>query len=230
MELKATLLDDDAFSVRAFPFSGPIPSPKWPGGVDLDGETFTHRTDIKAHWFDARPVDWHHGNDPTGKMGRAVIGKAINLREEEDGWWVDVWVDAGEARTELVKKLAKRASIYGSSEPIQDMVVVNKATGHIDVWPYLRQTLSTSPQNTHSVLAPLRKAVLDMRGVYSPTEAFWQEVLDTLRDLGPDLLGAKAGQANEWSTLFDRTDASVERLRALLTQRAKEKDSGGHPY
>jgi hypothetical protein len=229
MKLKATLLDDDAFSVLAFPFTGPIPHPRWPGGVDLDGETFTHRTDIKAHWFDARPVDWHHGNDPTGVMGRSVIGKAINLREADDGWWVDVWLDAGEQRTKLIKQLAQKSEIYGSSEPIQDMVKVNKANGHIDVWPYLRQTLSTSPQNTHSVLAPLGKAMLDMHGVYSPTEAFWHEVLETLRDLGPDLLGAKAGQADDWSSVLDRTDVSVERLRALLTQRAKESNQGGNP-
>jgi hypothetical protein len=229
LELKATLLDDDAFSVRAFPYTGPIPSPKWPGGIDLDGETFTHRTDIKPHWFKARPVDWMHGHDHTGVMGRTIIGKAINLREEDDGWWVDIWLDAGEERVSLIKKLAQRAAIYGSSEPIQDMVKVNKATGHIDVWPYLRQTLSTVVQNTHSVTAPLRKAVLDMHGVYSPTEAFWAEVLETLRDLGPDLLGAKAGQADDWSSVLDRTDVSVERLRALLTQRAKEGNDGGHP-
>ena len=30
IELKATLLDDDAFSLRAFPFTGPIPHPRWP--------------------------------------------------------------------------------------------------------------------------------------------------------------------------------------------------------
>lgn len=227
LELKATLIDDDAFSVRAFPFTGPIPHPAWPGGVDLDGETFTHRTDIKPHWFDARPVDWHHGNDPTGKMGRTVLGKAVGLREEEDGWWVDVWLDAGEQRTKLVKRLAERAAIYGSSEPIQDMVRVNKS-GHIDVWPYLRQTLSTSPQNTHSVLTPL-KAILDMHGVYSPTKAFWAEVLDTLRDLGPDLLGAKAGQADDWSATLRSLDVSVDRLRAALTQRAQESTDGGDP-
>ena len=129
-ELKATLLDDDAFSLRALPFSGPIPHPKWPGGVDLDGETFTERTDIKPDWFEWRPLDFHHGADAT--MGRSIVGKAGNLRMEEDGWWVDVWLKAGDERVELIKRLAQRASIFGSSEPVQGMVKVNKA-GHNDV-------------------------------------------------------------------------------------------------
>ena len=218
--LKATLLDDDAFSLLAIPFSGPIPHPNWPGGVDLDGETFTQRTDIKPHWFDWRAVDFHHGQDPTGVMGREVIGKAGNLRMEEDGWWVDVWLDAGSKRVELIKQLAQRAEIYGSSEPIQGMVKVNKA--HIDVWPFLRQTLSTSPQNTHSILAPIAKA-----GIYSPTQAFWDEVLEQLRDLVPDLQGAKAGRSdNGLAETLESTDDVVRRLSAALTQRAQESKNG----
>lgn len=226
LELKATVLDDDAFALRAFPFTGPIPSPQWPGGVDLDGETFTARTDIKPHWFDWRPVDWHHGNDPTGKMGRAIVGKAGNLRMEEDGWWVDVWLDAGEQRAALIRKLAERAVIYGSSEPVQGMVRVNKA-GHIDVWPYLRQTLSTSPQNTHSVIR--QKA--NLTGIYSPTRAFWDDVREGLRDLKLDLSGATAGRSDV--DPLGSVEDVVARLSSVLTdQRAQESSieyHGGNP-
>ena len=73
--MKAAPLSDDAFALRAIPFSGPIPSPIWPGGVDLDGETFTHRTDIKPDWFKARPVDWHHGKDPDREDGPDDAGR-----------------------------------------------------------------------------------------------------------------------------------------------------------
>jgi len=219
-KLKATLLDDDAFSLLAIPFSGPIPHPKWPGGVDLDGETFTPRTDIKPHWFDWRAVDFHHGNDPTGVMGRSVIGKAGNLRKEEDGWWVDVWLDAGKKRVELIKQLAQRAEIFGSSEPVQGMVKVNKA-GDIALWPFLRQTLSTSPQNTHSRLTPLKA------GIYSPTQAFWAEVVETLRDLVPDLQGATAGRSVDGlAETLESADEAVARMSAYLTQRAQERSDG----
>lgn len=219
--LKAQPLSDDAFRLRAIPFSGPIPSPIWPGGVDMDGETFTHRTDIKPHWFRSRPVDWHHGKDPTGKMGRTVIAKAVDLTEEEDGWWVTVWMQAGERRLKLIEALQKRgAQLFGSSESVSSLIKVNKATGHIDVWPYLRQTLSTSPQNTHSIIVPL-KASLDgmLEGGHYPSQAFWDEVLDSLQDLQPDLLnGAKAGQVDgrALAEMLDAADAQVTRLLALF--------------
>lgn len=226
--LKATVLDDDKFALLAFPFTGPVPSPTWPGGVDLDGETFTHRTDIKPHWFKARPVDWHHGKDP--KMQRTVIGKADNLREEDDGWWVDVWLDHGQRRLELIKKLAQKgATIFGSSEPIQDMVRVNKANGHIDVWPYLRQTLSTSPQNTHSVIRHMKADLLDIvSGGYYPSDEFWAEMFDSLHDLGLDLrTGAKAGQVVDTlgEALAD-ADAQVQRVLTLYQSlRASDGDT-----
>jgi hypothetical protein len=235
LALKAAPLSDDAFALRAIPFSGPIPSPVWPGGVDLDGETFTHRTDIKPDWFKARPVDWHHDLDPTGIVGntpyqrfrqrqRSKIAEAVDLREEEDGWWVTVWQKAGEKRWGLIQALAERgARIFGSSEPAHDMVRVNKATGHIDVWPYVRQTLSTSPQNTHSILVPLKAALDDMlTGGHYPSDAFWQELLDSLQDLQPDLVRAKAGRSDgrALAEMLDAADAQVMRLRALYLGRA----------
>jgi hypothetical protein len=222
--MKAAPLSDDAFALRAIPFSGPIPSPIWPGGVDLDGETFTHRTDIKPDWFKARPVDWHHGKDPTGKMGRTTLADAVDLREEEDGWWVTVWLKAGERRLRLIDQLqAVGAKLFGSSEPVQGMVKVNKATGHIDVWPYLRQTLSTSPQNTHSIIRPLKASLDDMMaGGHYPSSAFWDEVLDSLHDLQPDLLRAKAGRTDgrALGEALRDADAQVMRLLALFEQRA----------
>ena len=230
--MKATVIDDDAFRLCAIPFGGPIPSPWWPRGVDLDGETFTTRSDIKAGWFAERVVDWHHGTDST--LRRTILGKAVDLgrfdgpadEPDEDGWWVTVWLDHGNRRLNLIKKLAEQgAQIYGSSEALPSMVR-KAAHGEITVWPYLRQTLSTSPQNTHSVLRPL-KAVLE--GAV-PTGAFWSDIAAALTDLGSDLrltsvMGddvAKAGRmlsaanfADLQSTL-DEVEAALERLRSVV--------------
>jgi hypothetical protein len=229
--VKATLLDDDHLRLLAFPFHGPIPSPRWPGGVDLDGETFTPRTDIKAAWLPWRPVDWHHGNDPSGVMGREVVGKADNLEMDEEGWWVDLWLDAGNRRLDLIRRLAERGGrIFGSSEPLRGTTKVNKS-GEIEVWPYWRQTLSTSPQNTHSRIEPV-KAALDeaVAGGYPPTEAFWNDLQDALTDLDADLLtGAKAGRVDgrRLSELLSDTSVQVERLVALASSRALSGDRHG---
>ena len=226
--LKATILDDDHFRLLAFPFSGPLPSPRWPGGVDLDGETFTPRTDIKASWLTERPVDWHHGGDD-GRMGRTVVGKAVDPITEEDGIWVDVWLKHGERRLALIKELAARGGqIFGSSEPLQSGVKVNKATGEIEVWPYLRQTLSTSPQNTHSILQAA-KGVLDegFLAGYPLTDAFWADLTDALHDLGADLhSGAMSGRVEPkaLAEVLADTGTQVERFTALVSSRASSED------
>lgn len=149
-------------AMRIIPFGGEIPSADGKGR-DLDGEYFSERSDIKPHWFTERPVLWHHGADPSGVMGDAVLGKAVNLRKEADGWWEDLWLNAGEARLARVKALvAKGAKLFGSSTPLQTpgIRVQRGRDGHIDVWAHAESTLSTSPQNTLAILRPA-KAVLD---------------------------------------------------------------------
>ena len=201
--VKATLLDDDAFRLNAIPFTGPVPSPRTSRGVDIDGEWFSERSDIKPDWLKARAVDWHHGKDPHGVMnppeyarmaqpperGREVIGKAVDPTMEEDGWWVTVWLDHGARRLSLIQSLAERgAQLFGSSESVAGKARVDRATGHIDVWPYWRQSLSTSPQNTHSVLRPLKAALDDALTDFPNTlPAFWRDITDDLRDLAADL-------------------------------------------
>ena len=236
--LKATVLDDDAFRLLAIPFGGPIPQKGAPRGVDLDGEWFSPRTDIKPDWFPARIVDWHHGRD--ARMGRTALGKAVDLgpfggagsEPDEDGWWVTVWMNRGERRVELVRRLAERgAQIYGSSESVSGLV--QKAdSGEIIAWPYVRQTLSTSPQNTHSQLRPL-KATLDdyLAEGLLPGAAFWADTERAMRDLGASLRdpllrqaidGAKAGRVlsgvNESALrdALDALDAALGRLKEVV--------------
>lgn len=250
--LKATPLDDDAFALLAIPFGGPIPSPVAPRGVDLDGEWFSERTDIKADWLPVRIVDWNHGADPTGLLGvpwdprrqgavpedkRVNIGKAGNLRMEDDGWWVDVWLDAGAKRLNLVRQLAERgAQLFGSSESVGPLVKTDKATGEILRWPYWRQTLSTSPQNTLSVVRPMKAWLQDVADdAIVPTDAFWRDLQEALGDLGADLrTGAKAGRVlsgvNEraLSDALSNLDGAVDALRAVLdrarTPRMKDEE------
>lgn len=247
-ELKASLLDDDAFRLLAFPFTGPIPHPRNVRGVDLDAEWFDERTDIKPDWLKARPVDWHHGKDPLGIMGysnvgddmpaplegRAVIGKAIEPEMDEHGWWVKVWLQAGDTRVRLIKALQDRgAQLFGSSETIGELARVDKASGHIELWPYWRQTLSTSPQNTHSVLRPLKASLADaMRDAsYTPSDAFWADLTAELSDLQTDLRdgGAKAGPTDgagdEWramETALGRLTPLADRLLHLVKRTSQE--------
>lgn len=213
LELKATLVDDNHFRLLAIPFGGPV------RGRDLDGDYFTRRTDIKADWFESRPVLWHHGMDPTGLMGTTVLGKAVLDDEPTDeGWWVDVWLNAGERRTQLVKALAAKAPLYGSSQALPSLVK-RKADGEITVWPYVEQTLTTSPQNTLSVVRSA-KALLDdfddaEIAVHGALKAFLADLDDLGADLSPTWLQTGDVEAKAGRVLSAANEAA---LRAALEQ------------
>ena len=206
LEVKATLLDDDAIKILAIPFGGPLPSPYNEKGMDLDNEFFSERTDLKLDWFDVRLVDWHHRHDE--KLGDAVIGKAIDPEQDEDGWWVTAWLKKSSRYLDQIKKLMEAGvPLYGSSEAVPGYVKKAK-TGEILVWPYIRQTLSPLPRNTLSVIRPL-KATFEAA---DPTDAFFDDLASLLDNLGSD--PAPQGEAKAGRVIAGRNEA---RLREALT-------------
>ncbi len=90
----------------------------------------------------------------------------------------------------------------------------------IKVWAFERETLSTSPQNTLSVLRPLKATIDDLAAIgASPSAAFWSDIEDAMHSLGADLrstsrgeIGAKAGRV-----LSASNDAAIQRaLQELI--------------
>lgn len=156
--------------ILVVPFSGPLPGGK--AGLDLDGEYFDEDSDLVGD-FPAlrrtreRLVDWHHDQDPTGKMKGAIVGRIVMDQEpEDDGVWADFWANAGEKRRTLLARLEHQGvPLYGSSQSAGKAFVKVGADGHILTWPLVRHTITTSPQNTHAVVPPL-KALLDSGNLY----------------------------------------------------------------
>lgn len=151
--------------VLVVPFSGPLPGGK--AGLDLDGEYFDEDTDLVGGFpilakTRERLVDWHHDQDPTGVMKGAIVGRIVLDDEpESDGHWADFWANAGEKRRVLVAQLERQGvPLYGSSQSAGKAFVKVSQDGHIDTWPLVRHTITTSPQNTHAVV-PALKALLD---------------------------------------------------------------------
>jgi hypothetical protein len=176
--VKAQVISDDHFRLLAIPFGGPI------GGKDLDGEYFSKNTDIKPEWFSERPVLWHHGQDSL--MADHTVGKATDLVQEDDGWWVDVWMKHGDRRADLVNRLRAKAPLYGSSGTIS---YLRKAStdGEILVWPFVEQTLTTSPQNALSVTRPAKAWLADFDHAGIPVDRALKAFLTDLDKLGADL-------------------------------------------
>lgn len=241
LPMKAASLGDDeqqawfagriARRLLAIPFGGPIPSPRHARGVDLDGETFTERTDIfgphrALRQTRERFVDFHHGTDPLGVMTGALVGKAILDDEpEEDGWWVDFWFKAGERRVKLIKALADRgAQLFGSSFPVRPDVK-KAADGEILVWPFLVETVSTSPQNTYSVFRPAKAVLEDAAIAGLELDGGYRALLEQVAlesDLRlPSLAGGDAAKAGR--DPLDPADnpaiaAALERLGVVVDQ------------
>lgn len=211
--IKASVIDDDHFRLLAIPFGGPL------GGRDLDGEFFSAKTDIKPDWFAERPVLWHHGQDDF--MADTVIGKATDLTLEDDGWWVDVWIKAGEKRAELVKRLSQKAPIFGSSGTIGYLRKATKA-GEILVWPYVEQTLTTSPQNALSIAKPAKAWLDDFDDASIPVHDALKAFLTDLDNLGSDLPltshpeGAGDAAAKAGRVLSARNERSLREALTVL--------------
>jgi hypothetical protein len=202
--LKATVIDDDAFRLLAHPFSGPIPVDGAPKGADLDRQWFSERTDFKTDWFPFRLVDWHHRAEKASRDD--ILGRAVDPETDEDGQWVTVWLNHGKRRVDLVRRIAEMGgTIFGSSEAVPGMSRIQTKAGtvpwrrdlpgEIVVWPYMRQALSTSPQNTHSVIKPLKATLDDLRAMdEAPTSAFFDDLATFLDSLAPSPETGKAGR------------------------------------
>jgi hypothetical protein len=159
------------------PFSGPLPGGK--AGLDIDGEYFDETTDtvgpfpfLRTH--NRRVVDWHH--DGAGVpahaqwMKGAILGEIVldaqpsELTYEDEvyeGIAADWWANAGDRRMKLVQELARRNKpIFGSTQTVP-WSIQKASDGHLEVWPIIRHTMSTSPQNTHAVVPSLKASLLD---------------------------------------------------------------------
>ena len=154
--------------VLVLPYGGPIPKKGAPLGVDIDGEWFDDDTDtIAGHQAlmatRQRVVDFHHDMDPTGVMKGAILGNVYIDDDAETveidghdytGRWGDFWANAGEQRRALVASLERQAvQLYGSSQAAYKKA---SSLGHIDTWPLIRHTITTSPQNTYAVVPPIK--------------------------------------------------------------------------
>ena len=141
--LKAEQITGSKWRVLAIPFRGPFK------GKDLDGEFFDRETDIKPHWFKARPVMFHHGQDATAK-DEDYGEQELDAAPDADGWWGTVWLNRSARYWAEVDSMLRAGKMFGSSGAIAHLVRKDHKTGHIEVWPHAEQTLTPTPANPYA--------------------------------------------------------------------------------
>lgn len=209
-------------SILVVPYTGPLPGGK--AGLDLDGEYFDAETDLVGP-FPAlartreRLVDWHHDMDPTGMMKGAIIGRIhLDAKPSDDGLWADFWANAGESRRALLARLESQGvPLYGSSQSAGKAYVKTGPDGHIEVWPLVRHTITTSPQNTHAVV-PALKALLDGGQYEALTLSAYEAAMvgaDADDPLGtlPETAGERSGKVDA----YDKLARALDQLGAILS-------------
>lgn len=205
--------------ILVIPFTGPLPGGK--AGLDLDGEFFDGESDLYGPFAVLRKsrdrlVDWHHDQDPTGVMKGAIVGRVVLDQDPVDGegLWGAFWANAGERRRHLLAMLeGQGVPLFGSSQPVQG--AVRKSGPHIDTWPIIRHTITTSPQNTHAAVPPL-KALLDG---YTTGDVAGALSVDAL----VASLVEQQGMASPGAAVGTRQDSDLDpRLAALLSDALTE--------
>jgi hypothetical protein len=205
--LKAESLGKNKWRVLAIPFGGPF------DGKDFDGEFFSERTDIKADWFDRRPLVWHHNLDQMMKAD-PVLGTSDDVELTDEGWWSTIWLDRSHRYWAQVDELLRSGKVFGSSGSLMHFVRKDHKTGEILVWPYIEQTLTPTPANPFARIVPAKAMThFDEAGIgLSPalrgllTDPDSQQAADLRPDLATAADAARRERlAGDLSVLLRRT-------------------------
>lgn len=112
--------------------------------------------------------------------------------------------------------------LYGSSQSAGKAFVTVAQDGHIETWPLVRHTITTSPQNTHALVPPL-KGLLDTASEYEAlTVAAFQAAMagkaEADRSLAdsPATAGANPGKAADRDLAL--LGSALDELAGYLTR------------
>jgi hypothetical protein len=211
--LKAEQITGSKWRVLAIPFAGPFK------GKDLDGEYFDRDTDIKPHWFKARPVMFQHGQDITAK-DEDYGEQELDANPEDEGWWGTVWLNRSARYWAEVDRMLRAGKMYGSSGAIAHLVRKDHKTGHIEVWPHAEQTLTPTPANPYARITAA-KAIEGFNTAGIALDDPMRAVLSDLdrtsaADLPTDLPGpAQAAMGGDEAARL-RLEGELSRLQTLL--------------
>lgn len=136
------MASDEANTIEgwAVPFDG-----SFNDGRDSYGTYFSARTDFRLDWYKERPLLWHHGLDKD--VGLTPVGVVRSMEMRDKGVWMKAQLDAQSEYFDAIRQLVKDGKVFLSSGSVEHLVRIDARTGHVEIWPIVEQTLTTTPSN-----------------------------------------------------------------------------------
>jgi len=98
-----------------------------------------------------------------------------------------------------------------------------KADGHITIWPYIEQTLSTVPVNSYSHLRPMKAVLGDFDLVGIPVSSALKALLPAMEELASDLGATEGIEPLPLQAMSERELRKLERLVNQLLEQVRRK-------
>ena len=109
---------------------------------DLQGEYFTPETKTWHETYKSVPALFHHGLD--GTIGLSPVGRRVKAEVQDEGLWVEDWLDKSSEYWKLVKPLLEAKALYYS--PGSAPHLVRKADdGRLISYPVIEDTMTVTP-------------------------------------------------------------------------------------
>jgi len=220
---------DDVIEGLAIPFGGPFAGPLVGGrdNVDLDGDAFTKSTDFAFEWFpDGRPVIYEHGLDRATKT--VVSGRQTEHELIDEGVWAKAQLDRSARYFSTITRLIKQGKLFFSSGAMPHLVEQDRSTKHINRWPWVELSLTTTPANL--MAAPHftkasdlidRLAAVDIGIPADLVAAALKAIDDDFTTEDDDGLPAGLKFADASDRLLADTEGFRDRIGSLVELRAK---------
>jgi len=109
---------------------------------DLQDEYFTRETELWLERYKSVPALFHHGLDK--KVGLSVIGHRVKAEINEDGVWVQDWIDKSNRYWAIVEPLLKAERLYYSPGSAPHLVKAEE-DGKLLSFPVVEDTLTPIP-------------------------------------------------------------------------------------
>lgn len=143
--------DEGIISGLIVPYNGPLPDNK-----DLLGTRFDAKTDLALDWFPdgGRPGLYSHGFDD--ELQTEVIGREVRSWEDDKGRWLEAQLDKAHRYAGEIMELVDRGALALSSAAVDHLVKIDRATRHVDRWPWVEWSLVPNPGNPEALIYHVR--------------------------------------------------------------------------